>query len=72
MKNSSDLIWKISFEIERTTCCFPKNDTLFLLKQAQITRKRAKYLKKAPQIAIFKPSENRIIPSNFPEFEFGR
>ncbi len=69
----------MSLEIERTTCCFPKNDTLFLLKQAigfykqaQITRKRAKYLKKAPQIAIFKPSENRIIPSNFPEFEFGR
>ena len=48
------------------------NNVLFLLKQAvgfykqaQITRKRAKYLKNVPKISIFKPSENRIIPSNF-------
>ena len=68
---SSDLIWKMSLEIERMTCCFTKNDTLFLLKQAvdfykqaQITRKRAKYLKNTPKISIFKLSENRIIPSN--------
>ena len=48
------------------------NDVLFLLKQAvdfykqaQITRKRTKYLKNVPKITIFKLSENRIIPFNF-------
>ena len=68
----SDLIWKMSLEIERTTCCFVWNNMLFLLKQAvgfykqaQITRKRAKILKNAPQFSIFKLSENRIIPSIF-------
>ena len=68
----SDLIWKMSLEIERTTCCFIQNNTSFLLKQAvgfykqtQITRKRSKSLKNAPQISISKLSENRIIPSNF-------
>ena len=68
---TSEIIWKMSLEIEWTTCYFIKNDTSFLLKQAvglykqaQITRKRAKYLKSALKISIFKPSENRIIPSN--------
>ncbi len=62
----------MSLEIERATCCFTQNDPSFLLKQAvdfykqaQITIKRAKYLKNIPKISIFKPSENRIIPSNF-------
>ena len=36
-----------------------------LYEQAQITRKRAKYLKRIPIISIFKPSENRIISNNF-------
>ena len=44
---------------------FHQNYTLFLLKKAQITRKRAQYLKRGLKISIFKPSENRIIPSNF-------
>ena len=58
--------------MERMTCCFTKNDTSFLLKQAVvlykqalIARKRAKYLKNTPKISIFKPSENRIIHCNF-------
>ena len=40
---------------------FHPNYTLFLLKKAQITRKRAQYLKRGLKISIFKPSENRII-----------
>ena len=44
---------------------FHPNYTLFLLKKAQITRKRAQYLKRGLKISIFKPSENCIIPSNF-------
>ena len=36
-----------------------------LYEQAQITRKRAKYLQRVPKISIFKPSENRIISNNF-------
>ena len=44
---------------------FHPNYTLFLLKKAQITRKRAQYLKRGLKISIFKPSENRPIPSNF-------
>ena len=44
---------------------FHPNHTLFLLKKAQITRKRAQYLKRGLKISIFKPSENCIIPSNF-------
>jgi len=36
-----------------------------LYEQAQISRKRAKYLKRVPKIPVFKLSENRIIPSNF-------
>ena len=36
-----------------------------LYEEAQIARKRAKYLKRIPIISIFKPSENRPIPSNF-------
>ena len=62
----------MSLEIEEMTCGFTKNDTSFLLKQAvnfykqaQIIRKRAKYLKNTPKISSFKLSENRIIPSNF-------
>ena len=48
------------------------NNELFFMKQAvglyeqaQITRKRAKYLQRVPKISIFKPSENRIISNNF-------
>ena len=48
------------------------NNELFFMKQAvglyeeaQITRKRAKYQKRIPQISVLKPSENRPIPSNF-------
>ena len=48
------------------------NNELFFMKQAvglceeaQIARKRAKYLKRIPKISVFKPSENRLIPSNF-------
>ena len=48
------------------------NEGLFFMKQAvglyeeaQITRKRAKYQKRIPQISVLKPSENRPIPSNF-------
>ena len=37
------------------------NDGLFFMKQAQITRKSAKYLKRVSKISIFKLSENRII-----------
>lgn len=36
-----------------------------LCEEAQIARKRAKYLKRIPKISVFKPSENRLIPSNF-------
>ena len=36
-----------------------------LCEEAQIARKRAKYLKSIPKISVFKPSENRLIPSNF-------
>ena len=36
-----------------------------LYEEAQITRKRAKYQKRIPQISVLKPSENRLIPSNF-------
>ena len=32
-----------------------------LCEEAQIARKRAKYLKRIPKISVFKPSENRII-----------
>ena len=48
------------------------NNELFFMKQAvglyeqaQITRKRAKYLQRVPKISIFKPSENRIISNHF-------
>ena len=36
-----------------------------LCEEAQIARKRAKYLKRIPKVSVFKPSENRLIPSNF-------
>lgn len=36
-----------------------------LYEEAQITRKRAKYQKRFPKISVLKPSENRLIPSNF-------
>ena len=36
-----------------------------LCEEAQIARKRAKYLQRVPKISIFKPSENRIISNNF-------
>lgn len=36
-----------------------------LYEEAQIERKRAKQLKRIPKISVFKPSENRLIPSNF-------
>ncbi len=36
-----------------------------LYEEAQITRKRAKHLQRVPKISVFKPSENRLIPSNF-------
>ena len=39
-----------------------------LCEEAQIARKRAKYLQRVPKISIFKPSEN---PTTFSESEFG-
>ena len=62
---SSEIIWKMSLEIERTTSCFIKKQAVDLYEQAQITRKRAKYLQRVPKISIVKPSENRIISNNF-------
>ena len=44
---------------------FHKKQAVDLYEQAQITRKRAKYLQRVPKISIVKPSENRLIPSNF-------
>ena len=44
---------------------FHKKQAVDLYEQAQITRKRAKYLQRVPKISIVKPSENRIISNNF-------
>ena len=65
IKNSSDKILNNVHWNRTNNVLFHQNYTLFLLKKAQITRKRAQYLKRGLKISIFKPSENRIIPSNF-------
>lgn len=42
-----------------------QNDTSFLHKQAQVSKKRPTTEQKPPKFAIFKATENRVILNNF-------
>ena len=42
-----------------------QNDTSFLHKQAQVSKKRPITEQKPPKFAIFKATENRVFPNNF-------
>ena len=42
-----------------------QNDTSFLHKQAQVSKKRPITEQKPPEFAIFKVAENRVFPNNF-------
>lgn len=59
-ENLNNLPWNRTIEGS-----FFMKQAVGLYEQAQITRKRAKYLKRIPKISVFKPSENRIISNNF-------
>ena len=59
-ENLNNLPWNRTIEGS-----FFMKQAVGLYEQAQITRKRAKYQKRIPQISVLKPSENRPIPSNF-------